>query len=86
MAANPQRHELLRKIQELEFIGVELTLYLNTHPDDTNALREYNRVAMELGPLRRQYEQLYGPLTPFAMEPITGNTWRWIEEPWPWEM
>lgn len=86
MAVDQKCYELLRRIQELEFIGVELTLYLNTHPDDANALADYNRVAMELVPLRRQYEQLYGPLTSYAMEPITGNTWRWIDDPWPWEM
>lgn len=86
MDANHQRYELLRRIQELEFIGVELTLYLDTHPDDANALTDYNRAAMELVPLRRQYEQLYGPLTSYASEPITGNKWRWIDDPWPWEM
>lgn len=86
MAANPQKYELLRRIQELEFVGVDLTLYLDTHPDDSRALEHYNRAAREAEALRRQYEQLYGPLLSYGLQPNTSNTWRWIDDPWPWEM
>ena len=77
---------LLRRIQEVQFTTLELNLYLNTHPDDTNALEHFNRMQAELCNLKRQYEEQYGPLVNFGFGVNKGNTWRWALQPWPWEM
>ncbi len=77
---------LLKKIQEIEFTTLELNLYLNTHPDDGNALEQYNRMHTELCALKRQYEEQYGPLLNYGFGTNKSKTWLWAVQPWPWEM
>lgn len=79
-----EREMALRKIQELEFMTVELNLYLDTHPYDARALKEYNIYTGQLMILKKQYDQLYGPLSGFGCSQ-SENGWKWISEPWPWE-
>ncbi len=38
------REELLSSLTQLDFMAVDLGLYLNTHPDDTEAIDAYNQV------------------------------------------
>lgn len=76
---------LLRQIMELQFTSIELALFLDTHPEDQDALRDIKKVNERLDALIDEYERTYGPLTSFSTH--TGkDTWRWIEEPWPWEI
>lgn len=81
---NRERLELLKSIQALEFSALEFHLYLNTHPGDQRALAELNNIVRELEPLRQMYIRNYGPLMP--MDAVGQPCWRWIEEPWPWEI
>ncbi|WP_428844934.1 spore coat protein CotJB [Calderihabitans maritimus] len=76
---------MLRVIQELEFVAVDLSLYLDTHPEDNRALEHYNRVTEQLNLRKREYEQIFGPLAVYGFSP-SQYPWRWIEEPWPWEI
>lgn len=79
------RHDLMRKIQEFGFAAVELNLFLDTHPNNTQALQDYRYVLNELEKLRQVYSEKYGPLTVFS-DPDLRN-WRWVaeDEKWPWE-
>lgn len=77
--------ELLDKIRELEFTSVDLGLYLDNHPTCEQALADYNTVTEELIELKKMYEMQYGPLTNFGYAP-SQYPWRWVSEPWPWEM
>ncbi|MCL6477312.1 MAG: spore coat protein CotJB [Peptococcaceae bacterium] len=82
---NANRMSLLRQIMELQFTAIELNLFLDTHPENQEALRDIKNVNERLRALVDEYERLYGPLTPFSTR--TGQEkWLWIEEPWPWEM
>ena len=36
------RETLLMKLMELDFMAVDLGLYLDTHPDNSEAIAEYN--------------------------------------------
>ena len=76
--------ELKKKIQELSFTLVELNLYLDTHPDCRQALELYNRYSDELAQLRAEYVAEYGPLMNFGTCPA-GNSFSWVNSPWPWE-
>jgi spore coat protein JB len=76
---------MLKKVQELGFVAIELTLYLDTHPGDQNALGQYNAVSQQLACAKAAYEQVFGPLMPFGESP-SQFPWRWIQSPWPWEM
>lgn len=80
------RAELLKEIQKEDFMTEDLNLFLDTHPFDQRALAEYNRHTMCAAALRRQYEQFYGPLSVDSRTSPVGYPWRWIEEPWPWEI
>lgn len=76
--------ELLKSIQALEFTAVDFNLYLDTHPNDQRALFDYANTIRELKRLMDTYSQKYGPLLP--IDNLSGPCWRWIEEPWPWEI
>ncbi|MGB9779711.1 spore coat protein CotJB [Caldanaerobacter sp.] len=77
--------ELLKKIMELEFVCIDLNLYLDTHPEDQKALNDYNYYSGQLSLLKQQYAQYYGPLMPFG-HCQSQYPWKWVEEPWPWEI
>ena len=85
MIIPPEQFLLLRTVQELEFTAIDLNLYLDTHPEDQQALAHYNAVTQQLQAARAQYEQCYGPLVA-AGYGCSGYPWKWIEDPWPWEI
>lgn len=78
--------EMLAKIQEMEFIAIELNLYLDTHPCDTEALNDFNCAVDSLKKLVRKYEAQYGPLYNFGVSQNCHDSWLWINSPWPWEL
>lgn len=80
---NPRR-ELLDHIRALEFMAVELNLYLNSHPYDRRALYEYNCYTQQLRVLKDEFQRRYGTLTNFGNQ-VSQYAWSWINDPWPWE-
>lgn len=76
-----KRRELLNNIRNLKFSIKDLSLYLDTHPNDEKALCLHNKYCNMLKPLEENYQKIYGPLT----INFPCNKWRWLEEPWPWE-
>ncbi|QVK19652.1 spore coat protein CotJB [Mycoplasmatota bacterium] len=81
------KEELNKKIQELSFSAVDLNLFLNTHPNDPQALKDYSYVSKSLQQLRQLYNEKYGPFFNFGESPFSGNYWNWVAEDdkWPWE-
>jgi spore coat protein JB len=77
--------EFLKKLQELDFVLVELNLYLDTHPGDQQALEQYNWYALERSKLAHEYETQYGPLRNFGQS-MNQYPKSWDEGPWPWEI
>ncbi|MGN1298862.1 MAG: spore coat protein CotJB [Candidatus Scatovivens sp.] len=75
------RKELLMKIMQYKFSVNDISLYLDTHPNDRNALRLHNEYVRTLKKLEESYEEKFGPLT-FETEM---DSWQWIEDKWPWE-
>lgn len=76
--------ELLKNLTALDFMAVDLQLYLDTHPDDSEALEKYNSVIKEADALRCEYEKKYGPLFSFRSY-VHSDRFNWIDNPWPWE-
>jgi spore coat protein JB len=77
------RDQLLQRITALDFYIIDIHLYLNTHPDDCDAVNKYNAMVMEVNALREEYVRLYGML---GMNSSTsGCSWQWIDNPWPWQ-
>ena len=79
------RKELLKKLMELDFIAVDLGLFLNTHPNHAEAIQTYNQVITAADAVRMKYEEAYGPLCSFRSYAMDGEHWQWMEEPWPWQ-
>ncbi|MGE5380160.1 MAG: spore coat protein CotJB [Methylocystaceae bacterium] len=79
------RKKLLEEVMAWDFTLIELNLFLDTHPDDRQAMADYNAALKQSAVVRAKYEKDFGPLT--AMSPYaTNSTFEWIEEPWPWEI
>ncbi|MGI6669239.1 MAG: spore coat protein CotJB [Acetivibrionales bacterium] len=76
------REKMLREVMALEFMLIELNLYLNTHPYDQRALMIFTNTAQRHKMVRENFERMYGPLTADASRSFP---WPWIESPWPWE-
>ncbi len=77
------RTQLLQWINEVSFAVTEIALYLDTHPDDTEALTFFQNYNEERKKALKLYSSAYAPLTPDLAED-TGH-WDWASEPWPWE-
>jgi spore coat protein JB len=82
MKSTENKFTLLKEISSLHFMAVDLNLFLDTHPLDTEALAKYNSVIMQLTMLKQDYTMHYGMLSPASCSPYPFN---WISEPWPWE-
>jgi len=78
------RDKLLSQLTALDFMAVDLALYLNLHPCDTEVIEKYNCVIKEADMIRCEYEKLFGPLCSYRSA-SPENRWAWIENPWPWE-
>jgi len=45
----------------------------------------YQECAAERRKLMKEYAQCYGPLTVDDALETDGSTWKWMEQPFPWE-
>lgn len=81
---NMNRSQLLQWVDEVSFAVTEITLYLDTHPDDSDALAFFNHYNEERKKAVARYSADYAPLTLDMAQP-EDDYWRWASEPWPWE-
>lgn len=82
---NSKKEELLYNIMKHAFILIELQLYLDVNPMDSNMINLYNRYLEQKKRLVDEYEKNYGPLTMDSMN-MGNNKWNWNNSPWPWEV
>lgn len=78
-----ERDDILRELMALDFIAVDLQLFLDTHPGDEEALREYNRTLERAEEYRIQYQRMCGPL--YSYRSLNPGSWKWYKDPWPWQ-
>lgn len=79
-----ERQRALYQIQEMAFAAHDINLYLDTHPNDSNAIRLYNEYNKQERMLNDAYERKYGPIDLSDNEGLSMTPWSWIKEPWPW--
>ena len=77
--------ELYEWIMMLGFCAVDMMLYLDTHPCCEEAISFYQECEQERQKLLKEYAQCYGPLTVDAALESGGDTWKWVQQPFPWE-
>ena len=82
-AANTQQAMLL-ELQQLSFSLVDLNLFLDTHPENQQAINDYNSLFQQYWNTKSNYELQYGPMNNFGHCPAS-YPWSWIQNPWPWE-
>ena len=78
-----QKEQRLKDIGILDFVLVELTLYLDTHPCDRNALEYFNHYSKIKMKMEKEFSQMYFPLKKDLAE--SDKEWRWGTAPSPWE-
>ncbi|MCC2683160.1 MAG: spore coat protein CotJB [Paenibacillaceae bacterium] len=78
-------YRLLCELQTADFVLVELSLFLDTHPQDMEALRQFNQFEQKRQQLAAQYELQYGPLLQFGHS-FSRYPFQWVETPWPWQV
>ncbi len=81
----PEYYQLLEQLQAVDFVLVELTLYLDTHPQDHDSINQFNQFAQERRRLKKLIESQFGPLMQFGNS-YSGYPWNWNDEPWPWQV
>jgi spore coat protein JB len=74
---------LLKQVYEASFAMDDVVLYLDTHPDDQEALNYFYCVLTLRQQAVQAYEEQCGPLTVEGV--MDENYWSWLSDPWPWE-
>lgn len=77
--------KLLNRINEVSFAVDDILLYLDTHPCDQEAIAYANEHIAERKKLMAEYAKMYGPLTVMDSLGQCGDTWKWEQQPFPWE-
>lgn len=70
------------ELQALGFAIQELTLYLDTHRNDQEALEMYRAYQEMYRECAKKYALQHGPMN--HLSPGDGE-YRWLDDPWPWE-
>lgn len=73
---------LMRQIMEAGFAMDDVALFLDTHPENQDALRYYKAVRDMRDQSMAAYERRFGPL---RYTDVTSSSWDWVTEKWPWE-
>ena len=73
----------LTEMMAIDFVVDELELYLDTHPDDTEAFEMYQTFLALKQEARQRYVRLCGPVKQSDM--LGMNHYAWLDNPWPWE-
>jgi spore coat protein JB len=80
---NPYAGTPLGDLMALGFAIKELNLYLDTHPRDREALEMMQSLNKMMKDGQEKFIQMFGPQT--IMDILSGDTYDWIDNPWPWE-
>ncbi len=71
------------RMQVLAFAIQELAMYLDTHPEDQEALELYRQYQALYDKCAKEYGEKKGPMT--HMMPVDHKGYTWLCDPWPWE-
>ncbi len=73
----------LSEVQVLAFAVQELALYLDTHPEDLEALELYRQYQELYRKCAQAYQADRRPLN--HTTPGRDDEYAWLDDPWPWE-
>lgn len=78
------KEQLLRRIATTGFACVDACLYLDTHPEDTEAIAYFEKQNRMYQEALHEYSTQYGPLT-LSHVHNPKDYWTWADQPWPWQ-
>jgi spore coat protein JB len=82
----PQEYYImLENLQVTDFVLVELTLYLDTHPQDLDAIKQFNAFSLKRKTLKEKFEAMFHPLEQYGHSYVS-YPYSWSESPWPWQI
>ncbi len=74
----------LGELMAIDFVAVELSLYLDTHRDDKEAFETYQSVLALSREAHERYAKACGPIVKKDM--LGMERYVWLDSPWPWEL
>ena len=77
------KEALRQRLCQASFAMDDVLLYLDTHPEDQEALSYYHYVVGLRDEAMDAWQRQYGPLMVDAVQ--STDRWTWITEKWPWE-
>lgn len=77
-----EREHATRTVQQLYFAMLDASLFLNSHPSNSSALRYFQNAKKDYQQAAATYEKNFGPL---YFTNAGDSTWEWVDSPWPWE-
>ena len=81
---NVEQENMLRNIGIVDFVTVEMTQYLDTHPLDKDALDAFTQAMRMKNQMMHDYAVKFGPLS-LSVADTCGKEWKWALQPMPWE-
>lgn len=81
--SNQEKMCLIAAVAQSGFAISDITLYLDTHPQDQEALEYFHRMKHKYETACAEYESKVAPLRQLCGE--RQNGWQWADTPWPWE-
>ena len=80
---NMNQKQLLNYLNAVSLALDDVTLYLDTHPTDPDALTYYSNLKEKRMQVMNDYTRFYGPLSRYNVN--CGNEWQWNKGPWLWQ-
>ncbi len=77
-----EKRKMMEAVYTNGFAVDEARLFLDTHPDDKEALAYYQKKMNLFHQAVQRYEEKYGPI---LVESAANGGWGWAKTPWPWE-
>ena len=77
-------NDVMTQVYQYGFAVSDILLYLDTHPEDQEALTYYKNMREARDAAVSAYEDQYGPLTIDGVKDCAAY-WVWVNGPWPWE-
>lgn len=74
------RQQLLHAVDTASFAAIDTALFLDTHPDDQDALKAFRQYEDARRSAMNAYSEQYGPLTMDTAFPC--SHWYWCEFPY----
>lgn len=78
-----EREMLLKRVQVCDFALNDAALFLDTNPENTEALAYYKKYLRLREEAVGAFTAKFGPLTKSDYD--GGPRWKWVDGPWPWQ-